>query len=376
MTTSLKFIFLFFFLSNLADAQAFKWAKDKIGSILADTASPEKVRLIAYPTIAYTPETRWEFGISALLVYHAAKDTTNRLSEINAFTFVTLERQYGLWLDHALYTDKNEWFFLGSLRWQCFPLRYYGIGPSTPNEYAAVVESNSLVWRERILKKVIPSVYAGLEFDYQRLGAVRFVPTDETIILPLPPGSEGGSNLGLGFGIVYDNRHNLLNVRQGFFGELAYLRYNLFSEAGRHFDKTSLDLRYYHTTFKNQVLAFQFLGISTAGPVPYNLMAEMGGEVIMRGYYRGRYRDNSFAAMQAEYRWLPFSFSKRFGAAVFTSYGNVGENISNLTDTSWKWGAGGGIRFLLFPRKDIYTRLDFAWTRESSGIYFFIGESF
>src|SRR5690606_23172667 len=124
--------------------------------------------------------------------YHASKDTSNRLSEINAFTFITLERQYGLWLDHALYTDKNEWFFLGSLRWQSFPLRYYGIGPATPPDYSAIVESNSLVWKERILKKVIPSVYAGLEFDYHRLGAVRFVPADETIILPLPPGSEGG----------------------------------------------------------------------------------------------------------------------------------------------------------------------------------------
>ena len=38
--------------------------------------------------------------------------------------------------------------------------------------------------------------------------------------------------------------------------------------------------------------------------------------------------------------------------------------------------AGAGLRFLLFPEKDIYTRLDFAITQEGSGVYFFIGEAF
>jgi len=362
--------------SHISEAQIFRWAADQIGAILADTASPEKPRFIAYPTIAFTPETSWEFGVSALLVYHAGRDTTNRLSEVNAFTFVTLEQQYGLWLDHALYTDRNNWFFLGSMRWQSFPLRYYGIGPQTPNEYSHVVEGNYFLLRERMLRKIIPSVYTGLEFDIQRLGRSRFVPADPDNMEILPFGSEGGTNYGLGWGIVYDNRHNILNVRSGFFGEIAFLRYNLFGAVEDRFSKTSLDLRYYQPTFKDQVLAFQVFGINGSGQLPFNLMAEMGGEVIMRGFYRGRYRDNALFATQAEYRWLPFPFSRRFGAAIFGAYGNVADRWQDLGQTSWKWAAGGGLRFLLFPRKDIFTRLDYALTREGSGIYFFIGEAF
>jgi hypothetical protein len=38
--------------------------------------------------------------------------------------------------------------------------------------------------------------------------------------------------------------------------------------------------------------------------------------------------------------------------------------------------SGGGLRFLLFPKKDIFSRLDFAVTREGTGIYIFIGEAF
>jgi hypothetical protein len=39
--------------------------------------------------------------------------------------------------------------------------------------------------------------------------------------------------------------------------------------------------------------------------------------------------------------------------------------------------AGGlGVRFLLFPGKDIYTRFDVAFTNEGVGYYLFIGEAF
>jgi len=95
--------------------------------LLNDTLhDPAKPKLINYPTIAYSPETRWELGVSSLYIYSAQNDLSNRLSELKAFTFYTLENQYGLWLDHAVYTDENLWFFYGKVRYQSFPLFYYG----------------------------------------------------------------------------------------------------------------------------------------------------------------------------------------------------------------------------------------------------------
>ena len=32
---------------------------------------------------------------------------------------------------------------------------------------------------------------------------------------------------------------------------------------------------------------------------------------------------------------------------------------------------GAGVRYLIFPDKDIYTRIDVSFTREGSGVYFF-----
>lgn len=330
-----------------------------------------------YPTVAFSPETSWEFGLSSVFVYFAKRDTTNRLSEVNAFTFFTLEQQYGLWFDHALYSDKNLWFVLGRLRFQSFPLLYYGIGPDAPDEHLAQVNANLIQIKERVLRKLRKSLYFGLEVDFQRLSAVEFIPRTEEPFT-YPNGSEGSTNLGLGAGLLFDNRHNILNVREGFFSELALLRYD--NAFGSDYSFTTLisDTRLYRPVNKRDVFAAQLFGQFNSGNIPFNQLALMGGETIMRGYYQGRYRDRNQIAAQIEYRMLPlpWGFTKRWGAAFFAGTGTVFNSFSTLSARDVVLAGGGGLRFLLFPKKDIFTRLDVAFTREGTGIYIFIGEAF
>ncbi|MFW5761256.1 MAG: BamA/TamA family outer membrane protein [Cyclobacteriaceae bacterium] len=373
-----KYLFLFFAFSiingSMANAQLWHWTKRQLNNIITDTLPAEQPRFITYPTIAYSPETSWEIGLSSLYLYYAKRDTLNRLSEINAFTFITLESQYGIWLDHALYTDQDEWFFLGRLRWQSFPLLYYGIGPNSPADPLAIVDANYLLLKERVLRKVYKSYYLGLEMDWQRLSNTSFNWEGDAAELPL--GAAGTNNFGIGLGLVHDDRHNVLNVRKGWFAEIAYLRYGLFGRNQLQFDNFLVDSRWYLPVKKNQVLAMQVFGQSLRGDVPFNQLALMGGESLMRGYYLGRYRDKNLMAGQVEYRWLPFSFSQRFGGAAFFSLGTVAPTISALSLNKLEPAGGAGIRFLLFKSKDIFTRLDVAFTREGPGYYFFIGEAF
>ena len=70
---------------------------------------PDQPRFLLFPTLAYTPETSVEIGFSSLLLFHAKNNfEQNRLSEVQAFTFVTLRNQYGIWLDHAVYGDQDR----------------------------------------------------------------------------------------------------------------------------------------------------------------------------------------------------------------------------------------------------------------------------
>jgi len=365
------------FSANSINAQNF--VQKYWNSLVNDTSDLSRPQLLVYPTLAYAPETSWEIGFSSLYVYFAKRDTTNRLSEINGFTFFTLENQYGLWLDHAIYSDKDRWFFLGRFRFQSFPLFYHGIGIDTPEEYLARVEANQILIKERVLRKLQNNLFLGFEFDYQRLAAVDFVLAEPNVQdFEMPLGHEGSNNLGLGLGLVQDNRHNVLNVRKGFFSELAFLHYN--RGWGSTFNFTSIlsDTRVYKPIGENNVLAAQLLGQFNFGDVPFNQLALMGGESIMRGYYYGRYRDNNQLAAQVEYRFLPLplSFTDRIGAAVFAGAGSVFNEVDNLDISNFVFSGGGGLRFLLFPKKDIWTRLDFAFTKEGAGFYLFIGEAF
>lgn len=366
-------------IGNVNSLNAQSLFKKYFDNLVNNKSALEQPQLLVYPTLAYAPETTWEIGLSSLYVYYAKRDTANRLSELNGFTFFTLENQYGLWFDHAIYTDQDRWFLLGKLRFQSFPLYYHGIGTDTPEDYTARVDANQVLIKERVLKKLKKNLFLGFEIDYQSLSAVDFViadPSNTTFQLPL--GSNGSNNLGFGIGLVQDDRHNVLNVRDGFFSELAFLHSNPAWGSTYKFTSINSDTRIYKPMGKNNVFAAQLLAQFNFGDVPFNQMAQLGGESIMRGYYYGRYRDNHQLATQVEYRFLPlpFRFTNRIGAAAFAGTGTVFNEMNKLAAQNLKFSAGGGLRFLLFPKKDIWTRVDYAVTKEGGGFYLFIGESF
>ena len=345
-----------------------------VNRIINDTNNLSSPKLMNYPTLAFSPETNWEIGLSSLYIYSANRDLKNRLSEVKAFTFYTLEKQYGIWLDHALYSDQNKWFLLGKARFQSFPLLYHGIGVNTPKEHIARIDGNFTYFKERILREIIPNLYTGLEFDIQILNKVSYQNTTNFFVKP--NGGNGSTNVGLGWGLIYNNIHNILNPRKGIFSEWGFISYSSYLGSDYQLSSYLIDNRFYLPIKKNNVLAFQLQGQFSNGNAPFNLLSLMGGESLMRGYYLGRYRDNHMIASQIEYRILPFSFSKRWGASMFFAAGEVFSSLDKFEINNLLPTAGAGLRFLLFPEKDIYTRLDFAFTEEGSGVYFFIGEAF
>lgn len=347
-----------------------------IMNMIHDTMSAKKPRFLFYPTIGYSPETRWEFGFSTITVFHYHNDTTLRLSEISAFGFYTQEKQLGLWVDHAIYGKNNNILALGKMRFQNFPLSYYGIGSDIPERPVALVNATYYSVRERLIYRVYKNLFAGLELDYQQLLNPEFRwKTDNTPSNPwtLPLGANGSQNLGVGIGVLLDSRHNMLNVRDGYLAEIAYLNYGQIFNNSHPMSTLFLDGRYFIPTTKNQVLALQMVGQFSRGDVPFNQLSLMGGETIMRGYYLGRFRDKNYLAVQAEYRFLPFGFSKRLGGAVFGAVGSVSEDIPT---SDYRWSAGAGLRYLLFPKKDIFSRIDIGFNPSGYGIYFYVGEAF
>jgi len=371
-------LLLCFFLAlancTVAQEKSPSYLKKLIVNTFTDTVSPDKASFRIYPTVAFSPETSFEFGASSLLLYRAKNDTTNRLSELQAFSFGTLKGQYGLWIENALYGHKDKWFFLGKIRFQRFPLLYFGNGPDTDGSQESIVDANYFLLRQRVLKKIAPDFFAGAELDIQTLFNTSYTTVHGN--LPEPEGIKGSTNTGTGASVVYDNRQNVLNVRKGFFAELAWLNYGGLINGPYRFNNLFADIRGFHQVKNNRVLAWQVAGSVINGNAPFNMKSLLGGENLMRGYYYGRYRDNVLMAAQAEYRILPFSFSRRWGAAAFAGAGTVAPTVGALRFRHTKIAAGAGVRYLLFVKKDIYLRFDVGVTKEGVNFYLFTGEAF
>jgi hypothetical protein len=381
--------FLVLIVSFVSSAQEEKPIKKSIFSyvnrLIKDTVAEEKSQFMMYPTIGYEPETSLEIGFSPLYVYYAKEDINNRLSEISGFAFYTLNNQFGASFEHAIYSDKDKWFFLGELEYQRFPLQYYGIRSqleSVPLEYTSIVDGRQIKIKERVLRKIANNFFIGFEADFRSLSKVEFEPAEgeDELNIDLPFGSEGTTNLGLGLGLVYDERHNVLNVRDGFFSELSFIQFNPFWKSEVDYYNIVTDTRYYKSfNNKRNVLAAQLLGeFNFGGDIPFNQLALMGGKNMMRGYFLGRYRDKKLLATQVEYRMLPIDlgFTKRWGATLFSSVGSVFDEFGTIDNYEFKWAIGGGIRFLLFQKKDIYARFDYSFTPDENGFYLTIGEAF
>ncbi len=344
--------------------------------LVQEDRPPDKPRLVVYPTFAYAPETHLEIGAAAALLFHAKNNVVrNRLCEVTAFAFFTLRAQYGLWFENAVYTDRDKWLLLGRVRLQRFPLLYFGIGPEQGPESPDVVDGFGAQVRQRIFRNVKGNFFAGLQLDYQALRRVEFG-KDGVSTRPLPLGANGSSNFALGLGIAYDSRPNALNTRDGWFAELGWLRYDRAIGSEYAFEHFNADVRYYKPLRNKQVLAAQFVGNIISGEAPFNQMSLLGNENMMRGYYTGRYRDKQFYALQAEYRCLPFPFSKRIGGVAFLGVGAVAPQLQALDVADLRVAGGAGLRFLLFPKKDIFLRFDLGITREGTGFYIFTGEAF
>jgi len=355
-------------------------ARRYIDQILDDEPSNGEPQFLIYPVVAYAPETRLEVGLSSLYLFHARRDPDNRLSEVPIYAFYTQNNQYGLWVEHVIFSDQSRLSFLGENRIQDFPLKYYGIGADAAYEDAVLVEARQLQLRERVLVRVSGSdFYVGPEVGFSSMRDVAFRALEGG---PepgaLPRGGEGTRNLTMGAGVVRDTRHNPLNVRDGFFGELAWLGSTDGFVSDYSFSNVYIDIRGFERIKDNNVLAGRFVGQFGAGDIPFGDLGLLGGDNLMRGYYVGRYRDRNLAVAQAEMRFLPLplGFTNRIGAAVFVATGTVFPSLDAVSLRDVRVTGGAGLRVLTFPKSDIFTRVDLGLSEDGTGLYVYVGEAF
>ncbi len=181
------------------------------------------------------------------------------------------------------------------------------------------------------------------------------------------------TNTGVGLILQYDGRDFIPNPYKGIYFRLEGTYYPKFLGTSNGFVRTQLTFDYYQKLWKGAILAFDLYNESNMGPeVPWTMLALMGGNRRMRGYYEGRFRDNNLIEVQLELRQRIW---RRHGIVVWGGAGNVFEqwNSFQLSHTLPNYGVGYRFEF----KNRVNIRLDFGMGRKGiNGIIFNINEAF
>jgi outer membrane protein assembly factor BamA len=120
-------------------------------------------------------------------------------------------------------------------------------------------------------------------------------------------------------------------------------------------------------------VALRALGIANGGTVPFQLMPQLGGSELLRGYFGGRFRERQLLAAQAEFR---SSLWKRIGLVAFADTGQVAHDLDGFGADRFRFSYGAGLRILLIPQEGMNLRADFGFGEDESGFYLAFGEAF
>jgi outer membrane protein assembly factor BamA len=339
------------------------------------TAEKARTSLVVLPVIFSLPETKLGAGVGGLFTLRPAGSIpTARPSSLYFVAVYTQLKQFEVELKPELYLRNERYLLNADLIVNKFPNKYWGIGNDVPDDWEENYTPRTLSADLSFQRRLSPAqkVYVGILYRFEH---IKMLKRDEGKMLAAGdlPGSQGGTTSGAGFIVNWDNRDNLFYPRSGNYFQVKALLHGGLLGSDYTFNLIDVDLRKYVSVFSRAVLALQAVVQTYGGAAPFYKMPMLGGDATMRGYYKGRYRDHSLLALQAEFR---FPVWKRFSAVVFGGFGQVADGLGRLRFDSFKYSVGLGLRFLVVPKEGTNLRLDQAFGQGSSGFYFNANEAF
>ena len=357
----------------------------------SDSLVSEAGRVRAFyplPIISASPETSLRLGAVGVFLFRKEGQHPNtQLSSLRVPISYTLNKQFKAQVDFSYYSNYNMNILYGQLQWFNFPLLFWGVGSETPNSNEEIYTTQTANVDLYYLRRLKGNFFGG--FVYKLLNS-RITQKEEGGLLAQPGtivGSDGGFTSGLGIRFRYDTRDNNMSAAKGVYLDAHVSTYQPWLGSDFSYTQLRFDGRKFFRPFKKHVLALQLEVVDTWGDPSFENMALLGGKMIMRGHYEGRYRDNTYYAAQVEYRlplwrqnWIDNSkslnFFERLGLVGFFGVGDVANSFGAFRLSEIKFSGGFGLRYLALPDERINIRLDFGFGTQTPGVYFQIREAF
>lgn len=332
-----------------------------------------RTKFVGLPVVFYQPETKLGFGAAGFLSFKSNRfDSILRVSQINLGGAYTLEKQLLLYASYDLWLDKNNYNIFGEIGYYRYFYYFYGIGNGNRNEEAYNVNYPRV--RITAERKLFPHFYVGLKYIFDDFDVIKR-DSNGVLIQNTVTGAKGGIISGLGISSKYDSRNSNFYPTKGWKINANITFFDQFLGSDFSYTATELDVIKYKGFGKDRVLATYAYArfINSNGNAPFFHLSNIGGNKRMRGYYDGFYMDKQLIGWQTEYR-TPVWW--RFGLVGFVGNAVVASHLSSVTIKNVRTTAGAGLRFLLDKERKINLRVDYGFSKESSGFYLTIGEAF
>ncbi len=342
-------------------------------SSIADSSGYVKSSWVVLPSLFYTPKTG--IGGGGAVRYFPKRHASVRPSSISASAVYTAKKQLILSLVPDIFFDGGKKRVFASILFLDFPDLFYGVGndaPLTDSETYTARTASFLVSGEQ---EVLPRFSLGLQ-GWLRYESVREPESPDTspgvLFAGELPGSKKGTAVGLGTFFRWDTRNNYFYTSNGTYVRGAVMFFGDAFGGDYKFRRYSLDIRKYFPIGWRHVIALRSYTRAVDGVTPFQLLPQIGGRELMRGYPEGRYRDNVMQTLQAEYRLLVYG---PIGFVTFVSVGDLQPRFSDLGSEKLIFAAGPGLRFLI-NEEGLNFRIDYGIGRDGGSFYFTLGEAF
>jgi outer membrane protein assembly factor BamA len=297
----------------------------------------------------------------------------------------------GVWTTGVggLYTDTDSWaaavfqkahFAQDRLRitagggYGDMNLDFYGVGAGAgERDFSIGLNQKGVFVLAQGLYRVAPDLYLGAQY--------RFLKVDTTLDqdgpplfpdLDLPAFELESQVSGVGPAAEYDTRDVEYGPTKGLYAQAQWLWNGDLVGSDFNYSKFTGSVNGYHGVGQG-VLAWRGSLCAAGDGAPFYDLCMYGQQNDLRGYAGGQYRDRALWAAQVEYRQPLFW---RFGAVAFAGLGGVAPGISHLGDSTVLPAAGVGLRFAASKKYKVNMSLDAAWGKDSSAVYFYLGEAF
>jgi hypothetical protein len=369
------------------------------------------------PSIGYTPQNGFVFGVTTLAGIYLGDPRTTTISSLGLVALYTSLNQVIVMARENAMLEDNAWQLLGDYRLLVTNQPTYGLGSSAASEGtetsigggavtlvagAQPMDFNLLRLHQTVLRRIGGPFYLGASYRLDRYYAI----VDRQLDLGAAPpaitshyaysaqygfGTAAYTASGIGAEILYDSRDSTLSAYRGWYLSGSF---RLFPRAlGSSQDATAVaaEVRTYvglSDDVPRNLLAFWLLGTGvTSGRLPYLALPSIGWDYSNRsgrGYVQGRFRGDAEVYGEVEWRFR-LTRDGFLGGTVFanaSTFSSPALSVPGFSEprealfSKIRPAGGAGLRFMMNREARNAVTLDLAAGQDSFGIYFGAGEVF